>query len=209
MLLNLRRHLWLTDASLAGYFLKFSDYEPCSLLFSILEVHLAPSPTSLDPVFIATTSASIIPRRHSSAYRSWTTSHFIRCFLCKERKKWGSSKWRPSFADFFVLHQKAFLRLSWRIQAQSRKTPPVCSNSTLLTGTTQLNELFKWGCNEMKWILNLHYIFFQLFMGWGNPYRWLFPSTLLNHKEKAERKVTALFARPEGDYCLLCGTNLH
>lgn len=135
MLLNLRRHLWLTDASLAGYFLKFSDYEPCSLLFSILEVHLAPSPTSLDPVFIATTSASIIPRRHSSAYRSWTTSHFIRCFLCKERKKWGSSKWRPSFADFFVLHQKAFLRLSWRIQAQSRKTPPVCSNSTLLTGT--------------------------------------------------------------------------
>lgn len=41
--------------------------------------------------------------------------------------------------------------------------------------------------------LNLHFIFFQLFMGWGNPYLRLFHCTLLNHQGKAEGKVTQHF----------------
>lgn len=103
--------------------------QACSLFISSLEICFTPS-----PIFIATTSLSIIPLKHSPACSSWTTSHFIRRFIRKGRKKWGSSKWLPSFADFFVLPQKAFLHLSWRIQAQSRETPPVDSNSTPFTG---------------------------------------------------------------------------
>lgn len=86
------------------------------------------------PIFTATISVSIIPHRHSSAHSSWTTSHFIRCFIRKGRKKWGSSKGPPSFADFFVLHQKASLHLRWCVQAQPREAPPVNSDSTPFPG---------------------------------------------------------------------------
>lgn len=129
LFLSLRRHQWLKYTFSAGYFPRFSDHERCSLPNSSLEVRFTPS-----PIFIATTFLSIVPPRHSSAYSSWTTSHFIRCFIRKGRKKWDSSKWLSPFAAFFVLPQKAFLHLSWHIQAQSKETPPVNSSSTPFTG---------------------------------------------------------------------------
>lgn len=135
---------WLISCVLWSRALLPAYLQPGSMFYTITD--------KPEPIFLATMVLSpITPRRHSSAYRYWTTSHFIRCFIRKARKKWGSWKWLPSFADFFVLCRKAFLHLRWCVQAVKRN--PSCQfRFHSIYQHTQLNELFKWGCYEMKWI---------------------------------------------------------
>lgn len=121
----------------------FSDHEPCSLLTPSLEVFYTFTKKPV-PILIANTSLSIITPRHSSAYSSWTTSHFIRCSIRKGRSGVAQNDCLHLLISLFCTRKHFCISVGY-----SRETPPVNSNSTPFTGK-QLNELFKWDCYEKK-----------------------------------------------------------
>lgn len=121
LLLNLRRHQKWKDA-----FPKQAIFLPSQALRLALRSSTASS--LLDAVTgksgPTSTATPLSPLFHVAIplpTALQTTSHFISCFIRKGREKWGSSKQLPAFADFFVLHRKAFLQLGWQFKHNQEK----------------------------------------------------------------------------------------
>ena len=155
------------------------------------------------PILIANTSLSIITP--SILLPTAPGPLHISLGASSGREEGSSSEWLPSFADFFVLHQKAFLHLSWLF----KRNPSCQFQFHSIYWQTQLNELFKWGCYEKKqiWIC-ISYSFNHLLVGVTHILTFpLYPPE--SSRESSRKSSSALFARPDGDYCLLCWTDLH